>query len=79
MSKVHHCMVDGVSGTDLISVLLDQARQGPGRRPGPTGAGAAALVGNAARANASANVLQSVRAGPCDGGATRLPAQTVAV
>ena len=26
LSKVHHCMVDGVSGTDLLAVMLDQAR-----------------------------------------------------
>ena len=26
LSKVHHCMVDGVSGTDLLTVMLDQAR-----------------------------------------------------
>jgi len=25
ISKVHHCMVDGVSGTDLLTVLLDQS------------------------------------------------------
>ena len=23
LSKVHHCMVDGVSGTDLLTVMLD--------------------------------------------------------
>jgi WS/DGAT/MGAT family acyltransferase len=27
ISKVHHCMVDGVSGTDLLSVLLDSSRE----------------------------------------------------
>jgi diacylglycerol O-acyltransferase len=26
LSKVHHCMVDGVSGTDLLAVMLDQER-----------------------------------------------------
>jgi WS/DGAT/MGAT family acyltransferase len=26
MSKTHHCMVDGVSGTDLLTVVLDQER-----------------------------------------------------
>jgi diacylglycerol O-acyltransferase len=26
ISKVHHCMVDGVAGVDLISIVLDQAR-----------------------------------------------------
>ena len=32
ISKVHHCMVDGVSGTDLLSVILDQT---PDAVPGP--------------------------------------------
>ena len=27
VSKVHHCMVDGVSGTDLLTVILDQERE----------------------------------------------------
>jgi diacylglycerol O-acyltransferase len=27
VSKVHHCMVDGVSATDLLSVLLDRERE----------------------------------------------------
>src|SRR5215208_6351548 len=27
ISKVHHCMVDGVSATDLLSVLLDSERE----------------------------------------------------
>ena len=26
LSKVHHCMVDGVAGTDLMTVVLDRAR-----------------------------------------------------
>lgn len=26
ISKVHHCMVDGISGTDLMAVVLDQQR-----------------------------------------------------
>jgi diacylglycerol O-acyltransferase / wax synthase len=34
ISKVHHCMVDGVSGTDLLTVLLDrEARTLPKRAP----------------------------------------------
>jgi len=28
ISKVHHCMVDGVSGTDLMSVLMDSTPDG---------------------------------------------------
>jgi WS/DGAT/MGAT family acyltransferase len=27
ISKVHHCMVDGVSGVDLLSIVLDMARE----------------------------------------------------
>ena len=33
MSKVHHCMVDGVSGTELLTVVLDMVTAPP--RPGP--------------------------------------------
>jgi len=29
VSKVHHCMVDGVSGTDLLSVVFDSERRSP--------------------------------------------------
>jgi diacylglycerol O-acyltransferase len=44
VSKVHHCMVDGVSGTDLLTVILDKERD-PGAphhdrwkpEPAPTG------------------------------------------
>jgi diacylglycerol O-acyltransferase / wax synthase len=44
ISKVHHCMVDGVAGTDLLTVLLDKERNTkplpahewtPGPAPGP--------------------------------------------
>src|SRR5206468_2500113 len=28
--KVHHCMVDGVSGSDLLAVMLDPKREPPG-------------------------------------------------
>ena len=34
VSKAHHCMVDGVSATDLLSVLLDAERE-PVRAPAP--------------------------------------------
>ncbi len=34
VSKTHHCMVDGVSATDLLSVLLDSERD-PIRAPAP--------------------------------------------
>jgi diacylglycerol O-acyltransferase / wax synthase len=33
VSKVHHCMVDGVSGSDLLAVMLDADREPP--RPQP--------------------------------------------
>jgi diacylglycerol O-acyltransferase len=33
ISKVHHCMVDGVSGTELLTVVLDVEPNPP--RPGP--------------------------------------------
>ena len=31
ISKVHHCMVDGISGTDLMAVLLDRDADAPPR------------------------------------------------
>ena len=34
VSKAHHCMVDGVSATDLLSVMLDRERE-PERPPAP--------------------------------------------
>lgn len=36
ISKVHHCMVDGVSGTDLLSVLLDKDPRPVRAAPGPS-------------------------------------------
>jgi diacylglycerol O-acyltransferase / wax synthase len=46
LSKIHHCMVDGVAGSDLITVLLDRERTPPPPtaeeawqpRPAPNGA-----------------------------------------
>jgi len=35
VSKVHHCMVDGVSGSDLLAVLLDPERE-PAKPPPDT-------------------------------------------
>ena len=32
VNKLHHCMVDGVSGTDLLSVIFDAERRGAARR-----------------------------------------------
>jgi len=62
ISKTHHCMVDGVSASDLLSVMLDRDPQGSrplidkrqvGRAPGDLELLAGALgagVGDAARA-----------------------------
>ena len=33
VSKVHHCMVDGVSGTDLYRVMFDPSREPPAPAP----------------------------------------------
>ncbi len=33
LSKVHHCMVDGVAATDLMSVMFDDRTEGAVRRP----------------------------------------------
>src|SRR6202042_676176 len=33
ISKTHHCMVDGVSATDLLSVILSDQREPPGDPP----------------------------------------------
>jgi WS/DGAT/MGAT family acyltransferase len=62
VSKTHHCMVDGVSATDLLTVMLDRDPSGsevaidrrpPGRAPGDAELLAGALaagVGDALRA-----------------------------
>src|ERR1700730_4575258 len=56
ISKTHHCMVDGVSATDLVSVILRTERDpitsaadrwGPGRDPSGTALIAHALAGRA--------------------------------
>ena len=57
ISKSHHCMVDGVAATDLLSVLLDSEPEGspatsdgwkPEREPNPAELIAHALAGRAA-------------------------------
>jgi diacylglycerol O-acyltransferase / wax synthase len=67
VSKVHHCMVDGVSGTDLLTVILDSERDPelppaadwqPEGAPGAIGLFADALV---ERAVSPYEVLRSVR------------------
>ena len=35
VSKMHHCMVDGISGTDLMAVVLDRGTQAIGHRLQP--------------------------------------------
>ena len=35
LSKTHHCMIDGVSGVDLATVLLDPDADVPAERPAP--------------------------------------------
>jgi WS/DGAT/MGAT family acyltransferase len=58
ISKVHHCMVDGVSATDLMSVLLDADREPSsppphGWRPEPEPRAAELVVQSLARRAAS--------------------------
>jgi diacylglycerol O-acyltransferase len=69
ISKLHHCMVDGVSGTDLLTVMLDHEREPTEApvsdpwhpRPEP---GEARLLAQAAldRLTSPYEVLRSVRA-----------------
>jgi diacylglycerol O-acyltransferase / wax synthase len=35
VSKVHHCMVDGVSGAELLAVLMDLTPDQPATEPPP--------------------------------------------
>jgi WS/DGAT/MGAT family acyltransferase len=35
LSKVHHCMVDGIAGTDLLAVILDADPDAPVPEPAP--------------------------------------------
>jgi diacylglycerol O-acyltransferase len=72
ISKIHHCMVDGVAGTDLITVLLDRSRTPDPPRaepwePAPSADGAALL----ARALVE-NMLSPARAARALGAPTRL-------
>lgn len=78
MSKTHHCMVDGVSGTDLLALTLDATPEGsepipddwrPEPQPSPTTLAANAL---AERARSPYEFVRSLRS------ATRLPRQTLA-
>ena len=50
VSKLHHCMVDGVSGTDLLSVVFDDAPAVAARRDPAVGAGPGARCAADSRA-----------------------------
>ncbi len=53
LSKVHHCMVDGVAATDLMSVMFDDDAATPRRRRRSLGTGAGAQRPRAPRAAVS--------------------------
>ena len=78
LSKVHHCMVDGVSGTDLLTLILDATPQGsdpipddwrPEAPPTPRSLATTALT---ERIRSPYEIVRSVRA------SMRLPRQTAA-
>ncbi|HET9720757.1 MAG TPA: wax ester/triacylglycerol synthase family O-acyltransferase [Solirubrobacteraceae bacterium] len=73
ISKVHHCMVDGVSGTELLSVLLDTDREHAGAvpdrwqpepEPNPAQLVAHALAERAASPYEATRTLLAVARGP---------------
>jgi diacylglycerol O-acyltransferase / wax synthase len=69
LSKVHHCMVDGVAATDLMSVMFDDASEAapPVRwEPGPEPSSVELLIrAGAARAlDPATQISAAVRAGP---------------
>ena len=73
ISKTHHCMVDGVSGTDLMSVLLDTEREGraptpdswqPEPQPGSVKLVAHALANRAASPKEGVRTALAVARGP---------------
>jgi WS/DGAT/MGAT family acyltransferase len=77
MSKTHHCMVDGVSGTDLLAITLDASPEGSDPvpddwrpEPQPTSANLVASA-IAERARSPYELVRSIRS------ATRLPRQTL--
>jgi diacylglycerol O-acyltransferase len=77
LSKVHHCMVDGVSGADLLALILDTSPQGsdpvqddwrPEAAPSSASLATEAL---AERVRSPYEFVRSVRS------ATRIPRQTL--
>jgi diacylglycerol O-acyltransferase len=73
ISKTHHCMVDGVSATDLLSVILSQERQPapdpvedwrPGPEPNSAELVAHSLALRAASPYEAARTVLSVARGP---------------
>lgn len=78
LSKTHHCMVDGVSGTELVTVLLDMTPDTAPPAPEPWQPGAPpSSLGLAADALATLarSPYEQVRAARA---ATRVPRQAVA-
>ncbi len=83
ISKVHHCMVDGVSGTDLMTVILGKERAAtaavddgwaPAREPSSAALVAHALAQRAASPREGLRTMQSAVRGP-----RRVAGQTVDV
>ena len=73
VSKVHHCMVDGVAGVDLISLVLDSTREPsppvaddwePEPAPSSAQLAAAALLDLARSPGAQLRVLRRIAATP---------------
>jgi diacylglycerol O-acyltransferase len=79
ISKAHHCMVDGISGTHLYYLLCDASPDGPGALPpdtwNPSGEPTAlGLIGDALR-ELALNPMEQLR---LVGGALRSPRATAA-
>jgi diacylglycerol O-acyltransferase len=77
VSKVHHCMVDGVASTDLMAVLFDATRE-PAERPAQAPTWAPAPTPSSARLLGGALVeraLNPVAAARGLGGELRTPRQ----
>jgi diacylglycerol O-acyltransferase / wax synthase len=73
VSKIHHCMVDGIAGTDLMGLLLDTAPDAPTLapatwqpepEPGAAGLLASAVTAVPHRPQAVARVLASAARAP---------------